>query len=155
MKLLKIILVGTFMYYTISISIAQKIIVNSTFKPLSYEELARPVRYATERRRVSYADFEENFTKSLQQLQQKNGYLAKFYIERCIKINHIYNDTFYDDKELLYIRGLSFILIEDFTSAHKIFKNIYLSNSRIKDKAYKAMVYSANQITKNLGKSNL
>ena len=74
--------------------------IGSTFRPLSYEEMVRPIEAATQAFKEASYDLEEYWMKAVTEWENKNYKMSLFYFERCAKINRQFDYQICDQTAL-------------------------------------------------------
>lgn len=80
-------------------SAKSQVVITSKFKPMTYEEMAQPLREASYAYNRAQNSFDENLLKATQEITSSiaNYAMAGMYYKRCIDLNSRYNNNLYSD----------------------------------------------------------
>lgn len=81
-------------------SLSSQIIINSKYKPYTYEELMRPIERQNDAYREAERDFHYNMEMAIRETQRERYATAEYYLRRAQNINITYNGIFYPIDEL-------------------------------------------------------
>lgn len=96
--LLKVAAVSILLFATVEAK--SQTIINSKFKPISYDEMIRAVERADKAYKKAEEDLEEAYLKALNELDDANYRMALFYFEKCSRINNRFEYNICDQKKL-------------------------------------------------------
>lgn len=85
-----------------------QVVINSRFKPMSYEEMMKPYQDMINANLRAEEKFEENYISAMKEIKKTdpNYQLAAFYLNQCIDLNQRFNHNLFDNHgSLLYNYG--------------------------------------------------
>lgn len=84
----------------LSISAYGQVVINSTYKPMTYDEIAAPLIQAQRALEQAVETFDMYFTKALKAYREEDYETALYYYERCKEINRRFDNRIYDPDDL-------------------------------------------------------
>lgn len=121
--------IAFFILFAFVINVAKaQIVINSRFKPFTYDEMVAPLREANRAYEVAEQQFELYFEKSNIELekyknqQPYNASLGIYYIDKCLKINNRFNESMGDNGVLYYMKGVWYLIKNEKENAKKYLK---------------------------------
>ena len=108
-----------------------QIVNNSKFRPMTYDEMVKPILLYQKAFEQAERDFEDAFVKAINEMNKENFHLSLFYFDRCSRINKRFNYEIYNQKQLeSYILSVKQKAKNTkSTTASTIEQNIILRNS--------------------------
>lgn len=100
-----------------------QITITSKFRPMTFEEMAKPLQMITAAYNKATKDFEEYYIKAITELETNNpNYkLVSYYYDKCIELNYQFKGHLFNWGELLQQKGLCLNCTKEYIEANKYF----------------------------------
>jgi len=83
-----------------SVSVNGPVVIKSSYKPMTYEQIAAPLQQAQRAYEQAVETFDLYFTKAMKAYKEEDYETALYYYERCWEINKKFDYNIYDAADL-------------------------------------------------------